>query len=84
MVQDPLGIRQLDAVFLEAPPDAHEQFTFGNAEPVLRIVDPDPQLEVDGTGPEARQEAGGLGVAPELQRLWKRHPQAVAAGARGS
>ena len=55
MVQDPLWIRQLDAFFLEPPPDTHENFALDRLKAILWIVYPEPQLKIKGVVTEACQ-----------------------------
>jgi hypothetical protein len=49
-------------MFPEPPPDAPEEVALCRADAVLRVVDPRPQLQVNGIISEARQEAGRLGA----------------------
>jgi hypothetical protein len=56
MVQNPLRIGQLDAVFLESPSHTHENLTPDSPETILRIVDPDLQLKIDGIFPKTPVE----------------------------
>ena len=51
-----------DACILESIPNSQEYVTASIADPIGRVVDPKPQLEVDGVVPESREQTAGRGV----------------------
>ena len=54
--------REFDAVIVEPVPDFQQNLALDVYEAALRILDPDPKLQIDGVVAEAQQMANGLWI----------------------